>query len=249
MQLEDAEKALCSELNLDWNDIDAGTNTLFTMNDIDGYINSAAKRAWDYKPWTFTEGVVTLIAPSPTVASYDYPETFEDESIFLVIVNDVAWMGPGNGKRNFAEYMKWFSDYPTDTSLVYTEFARQYYLNQNAYSAGQSYSLYGKLRCSTLVESTDLLPFSPDTDNDENSGNHAIVLLAYADALASDKKQNTPGAKDQEARGMMLLDAVWEPMGERKAQKAAQHQPFFNGQNLFPDRHSTRFDTNIGNFP
>ncbi|HEY1757957.1 MAG TPA: hypothetical protein VGG72_21485 [Bryobacteraceae bacterium] len=250
MELQDAEQALCKELNLDFADvITNGTNTLFSQADIDGYINSAAKRAWDYKPWTFTEGVVTLTAPGSPTASYDYPETFEDESIFVVIVNGVAWIGLGNGKRNFAEYMKWLSDYPTDTSLIYTEFARQYYLNRNAYSGGQSYSLYGKLRCPTLEDVDDLLPFSPDTDDDENSGNHAIILLAYADALASDKKGNTAGAKDQEARGMMLLDTVWEPMGERKAQKAAQHQPFFNGQDLFPSRRSTRFDTTPGNFP
>jgi hypothetical protein len=122
-------------------------------------------------------------------------------------------------------------------------------LNQNAYSSGQSYSIYGKLRATTLVNPTDLLPFSPASDTEENSGNHAIILLAYSEALLSDKKQNIAGGKDQEQRGMMLLDAVWLPMGERKAAKMAQNQPFFNGQDLFPQRRSTRYDTNIGNFP
>src|ERR1017187_3777507 len=160
MELSEAEIALCSELNTSVADVLAGTNQLFSQADIDGFINNAVKRAWDYKPWTFTEGVVTLTAPGTTTASYTYPATFEDETLFLVIVNNVPWMGLGNGKRNFAEYMKWLSDYPSDNSLIYTEYARKYYLNQNAYSAGQSYSLYGKLRATTLVSSTDLLPFS-----------------------------------------------------------------------------------------
>jgi hypothetical protein len=248
MILSEAEIALCSELNTSIADVLAGTNQLFSQADIDGFINNALKRAWDYKPWTFTEGFVTLTAPNPTTASYAYPATFEDESLFLVVVNNVAWMGYGNGKRNFAEYTKWFSDYPTDISLLYTEYARKYYLNQNAYSAGQSYSLYGKLRATTLVNSTDLLPFSPSTDNEENSGNHAIILLAYAEALASDKKGNAAGGKDQEARGILLLDNVWKPMGERKAQKSPQNTPFFNTQDMFNSRRSSRWNTPPGNF-
>jgi hypothetical protein len=248
MTLSGAETALCRELNTSVADVIAGTNQLFSQADIDGYINNATKRAWDYKPWTFTEGSTTLSAPNPTTASYAYPQNFEDEGIFLVVVNNVAWMGPENGKRNFAEYMKWLSDYPTDTSLIYTEYARKYYLNQNAYSAGQSYTLYGKLRAPTLASTSDLLPFSPATDVQENSGNYAIILLAYAEALASDKKGNPAGAKDAEARGMLLLDNVWKPMGDRKAQKAAQHTPFFNTQDMFNSRRSSRNDTPTGNF-
>jgi hypothetical protein len=249
MELSEAEIALCSELNTSVADVLAGTNQLFTQADIDGFINNAVKRAWDYKPWTFTEGEVDLTAPSTTTASYAYPATFEDESIFLVVVNNVPWIGRDNGKRNFAEYMRWLSNYPTDTSLIWTEYARKYYLNQAAYSSGQSIQLFGKLRAPVLVNSTDLLPFSPTSDSEENSGNHAIILLAYSEALLSDKKQNIAGGKDQEQRAMMLLDAVWEPMGERKAEKMAQHQPFFNTQDMFNTRRSTRYDTNIGNFP
>jgi hypothetical protein len=250
MELQDAEAALCKELNLDFTDvITNGTNTLFAKSDIDGYINDAVKRAWDYKPWTFTEGVVSGTMGTPSTTPIAYPATFEDESMFLVIVNGIPWIGPNNGKRNFAEYMRWLAKFPTDPSLIWTEYARQYYLNPAAYSSGQSYSIYGKLRATTLANSTDLLPFSPSSDNEENSGNHAIILLAYSDALLSDKKQNIAGGKDQEQRGMMLLDTVWEPMGERKAEKMAEHQPFFNTHDMFNTRRGTPYDTNIGNFP
>jgi hypothetical protein len=248
MELQEAEKALCRELNLDWNDVNAGTNTLFSIADIDGYINNAVKRAWDYKPWTFTEGSSTVTAPTPTTAANAYPATFEDESIFLVIVNGVPWIGPNNGKRDFAEYMLWLSLYPTETALIWTEFARQYYLNQAAYSSGQSIVLYGKFRAPTLSNLTDLFPFSPTSDSEENSGNQAIILLAYAEALDSDKKGDHGNAKLQEARGINMLDNVWKPMDERKAAKRALHQPFFNGQDYFPQSRNTRYDTPPGNF-
>lgn len=240
MELSEAEIALCRELNVDVDDVLSGSNNLYSQADIDGYINDALKRAWDYKPWTFTEGSSTITAPSPTTASYDYPASFEDESIFLVIVNGVPWRGRGRGKRNFEEYMKQLSDFPNDSALIWTEYARQYYLNQAAYSAGQSIQSFGKLRAPLLSTSTDLLPFSPSSDSEENSGNKAIILLAYADVLASDKKQDLPGAQQQETRGIAMLDIVWKPMGERKAEKLAERQPFFNSGDMFNSRRSPR---------
>jgi len=140
------------------------------------------------------------------------------------------------------------SDYPTDTSLIWTEFARQYYLNPNAYSAGQSYSIFGKLRAPILAETTDLLPFSRQATAKRTPENHAIILLAYSEALLSDKKQNIAGGKDQEARAMGMLDMVWKPMGERKADKMPQNTPFFNTQDMFNTRRSSRYDTPTGNF-
>jgi hypothetical protein len=248
MEFIEAQQALCTELNTDFSDVSAGSNTLFTLAEIQAFILAAAQRAWDYKPWTFTEGSVTLTTPAPTSTGFAYPATFEDESIFLVQVNNVPWIGPNNGKRNFAEYLKWLSDYPSDNSLIWSEYARQYYLNRNAYSAGQTYTLYGKLRAPALSGDSDLMPFSPTSDTEENSGNKAIVLLAFSDALASQKKNDPAGAAAQEKRAILMLDTVWKPMGERKAEKNAQNTPFFNSSDLFSNNRG-RGGTNISNFP
>ena len=115
-------------------------------------------------------------------------------------------------------------------------------------SANQVADISGKLRAATLANDSDLLPFSPSQDNDENSGNMAIVLLAYADALNSEKKKNPTQAKLVEAQALAILDNVWKPMGERKAKEQPQNRGFFNGQDFFPGR-TTRYNTNIGNFP
>jgi len=248
MQLQEAEVALCRELNTSIADIIAGTNQLFSQADLDGAINDGAKRAWDYKPWTFTEKTYMLTIPSGFIGYVDYPANFEDESAFHLEVPSLTNGYAEFKKVLFADYQKWFADRPTDTSSIWTEHERFIFINPNAVSAGMEVDISGKLRAPTLVNATDLLPFSPSSDNQENSGNKAIVLFAYSDLLASDKKNNPGGAKDQEAKAIALLDAVWKPIGERRAEKASQNRPFFNTVDMFNTNRARNIQGPTGNF-
>ena len=248
MQLSEAEIALCGELSIDVNDVLAGTNTLFSQADIDRYINNGAKRAWSYKPWTFTEKTYKFTLTSDMLAAgyVDYPNTFEDESTFRL---ELPALGEFE-KKVFADYQRWFALYPTSTDRIWTEHERFIFINAAAVSVGQEVDISGKLRAPTLVNATDLLPFSPTTDTQENSGNQAIVLFAYAEALASNKKGDTPGAQAQEARAMNILDVLWIPIGELRAQKNAIDRPFFETHDLFGNNRPNGSNrTNIGNFP
>ena len=249
MTLGEAKTALAStKLNTTLADIVAGTNQLWALQDIVDAINFGVMKAWDYKPWTFTQGVVEVTLPNPLTPSYSYPVNFADESIFFVAVNGIPWMGPNNGKRTFHDYQKWFSDYPTDTSVIWSEYGRKYYLNANACTIGQTVDLYGKLRYTKLASDSDLLPFSPASDAQEDSGNQAIIKLAYSYLLASEKKKDIAGSAAMSKEAYADLDVVWEPMAERRAQPQSQNKPFFNGINLFPDRRSGRYNTPPGNF-
>ena len=250
MTLGEAKAVLANtKLNTSLTDIAAGTNQLFTVQDLLDALNFGVMKAWDYKPWTFTQGKVSVTLPNPLTPSYAYPVNFEDESIFFVAVNSVPWTGPQNGKRNFLDYQKWFSDNPKDTSLIWSEYARQYYLNANACVIGQAVDLYGKNRYTKLASDSDLLPFSPSTDAQEDSGNQAIVKLAYSFLLGSEKKKDNAGAATMAKEAYADLDIVWKPMGERRAQMQPENRQFFNSQDYFPTRRSTRSDTQIGNFP
>ena len=81
-------------------------------------MNYALAKIIDYKLWPFTEGSFTLTGAGP----YQYENGFEWESAFLAIVNGTPWLGEGAGKRNFPDYMKWFSDYASDNSMIWTEY-------------------------------------------------------------------------------------------------------------------------------
>lgn len=251
MQFLEAKTNLCNtKLNISLTDVAAGANALFALQDIVDAINFGYKKAWDYKPWTFTQKAYKFTITTGMISAgyIDYPNNFEDKSISLLIVNNVPWKGSGNGKRNFTDYQKWFSDYPTDQSLIWAEFDRFIFFNMNAVVAGQEGDVFGKLRAPTLVNDTDLLPFSPFDDNDENSGNEAIIVLAYAYLLSSEKKKNPTGAMAEEKKAYAILDNVWSPMQERDTQDVQQNRPFFNTQDMFSSRRNPR-DTNIGNFP
>jgi hypothetical protein len=244
MNLSEAQTYLCSKLNLNFTDVNAGANSLFTTTDLNQFLNNGLKRAWDYKPWTFTEKTYMFTIPNPFIGYVDYPNNFEDESVSRL---EVPALGEFT-KRNFADYQKWFVDYPNDTSRIWCEHERFIFINQFAVTPGQECDISGKLRATPLVNPTDLLPFSPMNDNQENSGNMAIVLLAYSDALGSEKKKNPTGSLAEEKRALAILDAVWKPMGERLAKEQSQSRPFFNTGDLYPQKRN-RFNTNIANFP
>jgi hypothetical protein len=101
----------------------------------------------------------------------------------------------------------------------------------------------------TLSGDSDLLPFSPSSDNQENAGNDAIVHLAYANALRSEKKKAYQQAAIVEKEALATLEQIWKPIGELRAQKTSQNRPFFNTVDLFNSSGATRRDTNTGNFP
>ena len=251
MQLSEAQSSLCSKLNIDIADVTSGANALFTISDLNDAINDGAKQAWDYKPWTFTEKTYasTLTSGFMSLGYMDYPAAFEDESASRVAVNGVEFV-----KKNWQDYQRWFADNPTDTSKIWTEHERFIFINVNAVSVGQEADISGKLRCPVLSNSSDLLPFSPQVDAQENSGNVAIVHLAYSHILQSEKKKNPTVAATVEKDALNMLDVLWAPMGERKSEKTSQNRPFFNGHDYFgfgnnPRGSWGRNNTNIGNFP
>ncbi len=245
MQFSEAQQYLIeNKLNGKMSDLTAGANALFSLAEIKTAIDLAAKRAWDYRRWTFSVDALKLTYAAPVSGEYyvDYPNTFADESVYLLMVNDAEW-----GKRNFADYKKWFSDYPTATDKIWANLKRQWFANKNALVNGDEIALFGKLKAPALVNDADLLPFSPDSDNNEDSGNQAIVRLAFSDLLGSEKKKEYAQATAEEKGAYAILDALWAPMAERESREQSQNRSFFDTPNFF-GRNGGRGQTNIGNF-
>ena len=235
-----------TKLNSSLRDIEEGTNQLFSSDDITRAINIGLAKIIDYKLWPFTEGSFTLTGLGP----YAYEAGFEWESAFLAIVDGVPWMGRGAGKRNFADYMKWFSDYPNDTSKIWAEYGGELFFNPNALSANPSIVLYGKfvetVEFITPDNDGQVLPIDFENGSDMTSANEALIDFAYAYLLASEKKKNPQQAAIEEKKGYAILDTLWGKISERKAQHAPQNRPFFNTQDNY--RTGGRSTGPIGNF-
>lgn len=228
MQLSEAKTALASKLNISLSTI--SQNGLFSESELADFIVSACQIAWDYRPWTFTlDSMKTTLTAEDLARGYlDYPNNFEDESIWLLTVAGKEW-----GKREFADFKHFLAENPTSSEKIWAEFRRIYFLNMTAVSVGDEVEIYGKLRPTTPSATTDKLPFSPENDNDENSGNRAIVNLAYAEALGSEKKNDPAGAEVERKKAFQTLDRLWAPMAERRARKQSQNRPFFNVPDFF----------------
>ena len=181
MTFDEAKKHLCNrKLNADYSDI--ANNDLFTNEDLGEWINQGVKKAWDYYPWPFTQKVKK--ATTISTDYYDHPSDLMNGSIYLLTV------GGKEFKKVIAEdYFKFFEDFSSATDRIWTEVETYTFVNKNAYTVGDEMCFFGKKFPATLSSSSDLLPFSPTTDNYEHSGNEAIVLLAYAEALSSEKKK------------------------------------------------------------
>jgi hypothetical protein len=219
MTFLEAQKALCRKLNISYTDI--AYNDLFSLDDLKEWLNMGTLKAWDYKPWDFAEGAKNF---NTIDADYfDYPEDVVTGGIKFITIGGEEYY-----KITYEDYRKYLTDDPTGTDKVWSEYKRFIFINKNAYTVGDECVVYGKLKAEPLVNDADLLPFSPDSDNEEYSGNQSIVLFAYAEALDSEKLNKANQSVIQEKKALQILDILWKPFAEARALQKSKDRPFFN---------------------
>ncbi len=238
MTLLEAKQALARKLDIDYSDI--ANNDLFSDTDLGDFVQAALNKAWDWKPWAFTEGDWKTVTTSD--GYNDYPGDCEDESIDKLYIATYEYT-----KLLFPDYQKFLVDNPDATDRIWSEHQRFYFYNVNADTVGSEVWFRGKKRATLLSGSSDLLPFSPTSDNQENSGNRAIVGLSFAEALASEKLKNYTQAEAEEKKAHAMLNVVWEPIGARRSVEQSKDRPFFQVDDFFKGNNGR--STNIGNFP
>ena len=226
----EAKQALASKLGVSLSGVIAGQNDLFSEADLNDAIQAGVQLTWDYRSWPFAEDALTItLAEADLTNGYiDQPNTFEDGSIYLMTVNGKPW-----GKRVHRSYVAYFAEQPDSDAEIWADYKRLVFMNTNALSVGDEVVFYGKLRAPTLALDADRLPFSPENDNDETSGNRAVVDFAYAEILASDKKKQESQAELERKKAYQKLDLLWKPMPERDANEQNQGASFFNVPNYF----------------
>jgi len=236
----EGKQALSRELNIEWSDI--ANNQLFSADDIQHYLNIGCLRAWDFKFWDFTERVKTGTLTSTEVSNgyVDQPNIFSTGGIFLLVID-----GEEYRKLTIQDYRKFFEDNPNDDEKLWAEFTRRVFFNSNVATAGTLIDLYGKEKFTQLSGDSDLMPFSPDADDNEYSGNMACVLLGYAEVLESEKKKQPDKAKSVRADAYGMLKVLWDNFSEGRALEQT-NRPMFDVPDFFAQGH--RSDNSIGRF-
>jgi len=235
MTYQEAQIELCRSLNIDFTDI--ANNDLISLTDIKNWLKVGIKRAWDFKPWDFSEGAKTETVQVGDVTNgyIDYPTDIQSGSISMLLSS--AEEDPFE-KLLYKDYMKWRKQHSGDDDLYYSEYKRFLFINPKAVSVGDVLDIYGKLKAPVLTNDNDLMPFSPDSDNQEYSGNDAIVALAYAEALYSDKKKNSNQARLEEKRAFEMLELLWKPFADSRSLLQSKNNPAFDVPDFFSGRSS-----------
>ena len=219
----EGKQALARKLNIDYADI--ANNDQFSDADLQEWLQAGLFKAWDHALWDFCEEIFTGTISGSSIA---YPHNATSGSVFLMRIG-----GKEFKKIKYQDLLKLLEDNPVATDRRWSEFKRTIYVNTNAFTAGAAYQLFGKGMAPKLTADGDLLPFSPDTDDKEHSGNNAIVDLAYAEALESKKLNDSAGAELQREKAFGTLNVLWSTFAESRATEQTQGRPMFDVPDFF----------------
>lgn len=238
MTNQEAKQHLSRKLNIDYSNI--SNNDLWSETDLQVFIQLGVLKAWDFKPWPFTQKVKK--ATSVDTEYYDHPTDIMNGSIYRLTM-----AGKEYKKLDPQSYFKRFEDDENAQDRIWTELETYIFVNQNAYTVGDEMCLFGKKFPTTLSATSDLLPFSPTTDNYEHSGNEAIVQFGYAEALDSEKLKNPSQAEIERKKAYETLRVLWQPFADQKALMQSAGRPMFEVPDFLGGRGRSS-NQYIGNF-
>lgn len=229
MTFLEAKQALAKMLNIDFADI--ANNDLYSEADLGELLHVGIHRAWEYRSWDFTEGAKRIVITDEdqnTHQKLDYPSDMTNGTINTMILAGEEWK-----KVKYVDLRKELARNPDSKAHIWAEYGVHIFWNTNETQAGDEFEVFGKLKAPDAFEDDDHLPFNPDGSAYDYSGDHAIILLAYAEALSSDKEKNEKAGRLQEQRAFECLNMLWKPLQEQRMSEQSKNRPFLDVPDYF----------------
>ena len=198
----------------------------------DGFITDTMLKSW-YKEshvwatavhkWPFTEGknsttYTTSVTDDLGNVVVSYPEGWKADSIRVLTIG-----GKRMDKQVFSSFLRFLEDNTGSTERIYSDFARQLYVNVNADVSG-TLTAYGQYM--PIIDVTDETGITIFSDYDEE-GNEAIVekMTGYLK-----RREHLPDeAELHDQRAMVKLEEVWKRIQDE------QYAYETKDQNMFED--------------
>lgn len=231
MKLLEAKTSLCKKLDIDYNNL--ALNDVFQDDDLLNYINKACNIVWSLARWSFTESVKQWTLSDQDIADgyVTIPEDVMPESLFSFWVN-----GSECKKIDIISLKRYLQENSKGANLYVSVYKNNLYFNPNIISSGYKVEAYGKKRFTPFTSSSDansLLPFSFAADDFEDTGNEAIIDIAFAEALGSEKKKQYQQAQEERSKGMALLSPLINSTKSGRANVQSKSLPMLDVPDFF----------------
>jgi hypothetical protein len=156
--------------------------------------NKKIKARW---PWPMTEGRRNM---AYSTEEQDYPSDMKSDSVYMLLIG-----GKRYDKKNFQSYQVYREDQPDRDEKIFSDWNRTLFINPNAGASG-TIVCYGQVILTDINTSASTTVFSvaePEIDE-------AMVQLAYAELLDSEKMKNPQKAQVVRQNAFAVVDGVWD---------------------------------------
>ena len=207
---------LSSRLKINWSDV--SNNDLFTEAQLTNWLTMARDLAVARWPWPFTEGRREITTVSGQ-EKYDYQTDMKTDGVRYLQVNGKRYY-----KTLFDDYMNYKEDFSTGGEKLYTDWNRVLMINYLADGFSNSIVVYAQMSISGAVSSavsTTVFTMA------EPEGDEAIVKLAYAMALGSDKKKRPNDAIKEKNEAIQILDEMWKRIADDQFSYQTYNRPMW----------------------
>lgn len=169
------------------------------------------------------------IANSEVSEYFDYPPDFRDDTIMRLEMD-----GEPYARKNFEDFLDWKHNNPNDTTKIFANFGRQYFIFPAPTAIGVgNITIWGAIQAPALSGDDDKTIFSMNND----SGNEAIVKKAFS---VSCLKTNPNLSTKEEQGSMILLDNLFTKQQKNKQRDQRLDHVHFVVPDLFaPGRGSS----------
>jgi|SRR6185312_6005336 len=201
------------------------TTGFYTDQILTDWCSNANQWAAAQYKWPFTEGRYSTTSTSAVTnedgwTTLQYPEGFRTDSIRLLMVG-----GKHFQKRNFYKWQNFIENNSNDTSVIYTDYNRNIFVNPNAANFSGTVVMWGQLNIPQLASDNGIQDPTATTifTDVENDGNEAIVhkMMSWAfdrekspTSIVRGKMVSASAFQGQIADA--ILAAIWARIGEEQ---------------------------------
>ena len=172
----------------------------YTDTILNEWLTQSYRFTCSYKKWPFTEGKISTTYSTPTDdEGFGYPEGWKSDSVRHLEVG-----GKRFRKLSYYDYRGFREDNSDDTSKIFSDFGRRYYINPKADVSG-TIAIWGQYTPAIdITDGTSTTIFS----GNEEEGNEAMVeeMLSYAKI----REKKIVEAKYHHEKATTILDAILE---------------------------------------